>query len=134
MNGNDLRQSHHVCLTHQYHENGCSIFAYTDNQTTKYKTLAQPAHNFKRHSYPTRVSNYRKPTNKVLYTSLFIGGRAKLINRFYNRSSYKGERIIQGKMSRLRKSKKGNITKNLRLSHCCQLKFQFSIMLDYVDS
>jgi hypothetical protein len=35
----------------------------------------------------------------------------ELINRVYNRSVYKGERIIKGKESRLITSKKGNITK-----------------------
>jgi len=78
--------------------------------TTKRRTTKRwhnPAHNFKRHLIPIRVSNYRTSINKILYTPLSIEGTVELINRFYNRYSYKGERIIQGKMSRLRKSKKG---------------------------
>jgi hypothetical protein len=36
-------------------------------------------------------------TNNILYTPLYIEGRVKLINRFYNPSILKGESIIQGK-------------------------------------
>jgi len=39
-----------------------------------------------------------------------MDGKVELINRVYNRSIYKGERIIQGENSRLITSKKGNIT------------------------
>jgi len=54
-------------------------------------------HKFKHHSLPIRVSSYRKSINKLLYTPLNIEGKVDLKNSAYNRSIYKGERIIQGK-------------------------------------
>ena len=72
------------------------------------KRWHNPALNFKSHSIPTRVQNCGLSIRKLLYTPLFIESRAELTKRFYNRSSYKGERIIQSKISRWRKSKKEN--------------------------
>jgi hypothetical protein len=43
--------------------------------------------------------------NKILYTPLYIEGRVKLINRFYNPSIFKLKSIIPGKLSSLRNSK-----------------------------
>ena len=82
------------------------------------KRWHNPVLNFKSHSLPSRVQNCGSPIKKLLYNPLFIESRAELINRFYNRSSYKGERIIQGKISRQRKSKKG---KNYKQSNAFSL-------------
>jgi hypothetical protein len=67
----------------------------TTRRTTK--RWHNPAHNFKIHSFPARVSNYRKSINKILYSPIHTEGRVELINRVYSISSYKGERIIQRK-------------------------------------
>ena len=99
--------------------------------TTKSRTIKRwhnPAHNFKRHSIPIRDSNHRNSINKVLYTPQYIVGKVEPINRFYKRSSYKGEGIIQGEKSRLRKSKKGKITKQSRAISACQFIFQFFVI------
>jgi len=67
----------------------------TKSRTTKY--WPNPALNFKRHSIPTRISNYVKSTNKIFYTPPYIERWVEQINWFYNRSSYNGKSTMQGK-------------------------------------
>jgi hypothetical protein len=99
--------------------------------TTKRRTTKRwhnPSHNFKRHFFPNRVSNYTMIINKVHCAPLYIERWVEPINWFYNPSNYKGERITQGEKSRLRESKKEKLQKHLGLSQCYQLKFKFSII------
>jgi len=59
-----------------------------------------------------------KSINEILYTLLFIEIWVEPNNRLYNPPSYKGERKIQGKTSRLIKLRNEGLQSNLRLSQC----------------
>jgi hypothetical protein len=74
--GNVSCKMHYVCLKQQYNKNG-QYFSHT--LTTKHRNTDlwhNPAHNFWRHSIPTRVSIYRNSVNIIFWTHyILMAGR-----------------------------------------------------------